>query len=466
MKVDRLLFARIEAWIVLLLLMFGALAALGFGALVKHVGSGGEKTGALGRFAYRVADLPIQAAAILTGTARQQDFVSATRASAKPLELYRTVDGVNGAALDRLPIYWTSGAELQPIAMMFRLNEAADEQLLILDGKRRVVRHFPITAGSLSGRYPPLVGNSAPVMLDDGSVIVFSSGSDGLYRKDLCGKVIWSTPGLYNHSYSVADGKIGILGLPKTSIAESERGELKWNHSEIVNIIDVATGRIERSIRLDEIARANAGRLDPFSWRLWQNNVDGNGVLKDDLLHLNKVELLPAAVASQYPGFPAGSLLLSSRNFNLLVIVHPQTLQILWHSQGYTEGQHDPEFVGGGRILVFNNGLATNSAVPDSPANFSSIRSYDFAQRQWSEVYNAAPAHGFSGHSGELDIAADGTLLLDLTVQGRYLEVSPAGEVLSDFINVRDKDHVYWTKHAQYLTPAQFEIARTISCAS
>ena len=466
-SLEKIVFAKIELWIVLLLVLCGAVVTVGFGAVVKHVGSGGEKAGAMGEFAYRVADVPIEFAALLSGKGRQQDYVSARVITAMPIEQYRQIEGVSGPGLDRLPIYWTSGAtNLPPVAMTFRLNETQDEHLLILDGARKVVRHFPVSAGSLSGEFDPLIGVSASVMLDDTSIVVFANGSDGLYRKDLCGNVLWTAPGLYHHSYSVADGKIGILGLPNAKITAQDRGDLKWNHSEVINIFDAATGKLERSVRLDEIVRANAGRLDPFSWRLWQNNVNEHGVLHEDLIHLNKIELLPAAMADKYPGFPPGAWLLSSRNFNLLVVVHPQTLQILWHSQGHTEGQHDPEFDGTGRVLVFNNGMATNSTDPLSPANFSSIRSYDFARDQWAELYNAAGAKGFTGHSGEMDFAADGTLLMEMTVQGRYLEVSASGAVLSDFINLRDKNSVYWTKHAEYLTAEQFEKVRSLSCAS
>jgi hypothetical protein len=464
-RLESLLFARVEAWILILVVLLGLVFALGLAALVRHVAVGGESAGALGEFAFRLADIPAQAMAIATGKSRQRDFVEKHVTTARPRSQYATVAGVRGPTLDRLPIYWTSGAtNLQPVAMMFRLNDAQDEHLLILDGARNVVRDFPVSAGSLSGRYAPLVGNSAPLMLDDGSIIVFSNGSDGLYRKDLCGHVIWSIPGLYNHSFSVADGKIGILGLPRADITDEDRGELTWNHSEIINIIDAASGKLERSVRLDEIARANAGRLDPFSWRLWQSKVNEHGVLKEDLIHLNKVEILPADMSAEYPGFPAGAWMISSRHFNLVAVVDPRTLEILWYSQGHTQGQHDPEFAGRGRVLVFNNGLSTNSPDPDSPLNFSSVRLLDFARQQWSEVYNARDVKGYSSHSGELDFTSDGTLMLNLTTQGRYLEVSPGGEVLSEFVNVRGADEVYWTKHAQYLSAKQLEIARSISC--
>ena len=95
--------------------------------------------------------------------------------------------------------------------------------------------------------------------------------------------MIWALPGLFHHSFSVADGKLGILGLPKADITEEDRGERRrgsdsprWNHSEIINIVDVETGMIERSVSLDAIARANAGVRDPFAWALWRDRLNAN----------------------------------------------------------------------------------------------------------------------------------------------------------------------------------------------
>ena len=48
-----------------------------------------------------------------------------------------------------------------------------------------------------------------------------------------------------------------------------------------------------------------------------------------------------------------------------------------------------------------------------------------------------------------MDFTADGYLLLSLTGQGRYVEIGPDGELLSEFVNIRDDTHIYWTKHAQ-----------------
>jgi hypothetical protein len=148
----------------------------------------------------------------------------------------------------------------------------------------------------------------------------------------------------------------------------------------------------------------------------------------------------------------------------LIFVVDPSNLDVLWYSQGNTQAQHDAEFIGNNQMIVFNNSFDGNNPEADHPSNFSSIRMFDFSAREWSEIYNAKPANGFSKTSGEIDFGTDGELMLNLTLQGRYLEVSRTGNVLSEFVNVRDAESIYWTKHAQYLTDQQFQIAKDLSC--
>jgi hypothetical protein len=147
-------------------------------------------------------------------------------------------------------------------------------------------------------------------------------------------------------------------------------------------------------------------------------------------------------------------------------IIDPASLERLWYSQGNTHGQHDPDFIGDNRIIVFNNSMDEYADPKENPVNFSSIKMFDFTSQQWSVAYNAAAVNGYTEHSGEVAFGLDGSMLINLTAQGRYLEVSNSGEVISEFINMRDEKSVYWTKSAQYLTNKQFEIARDVTCQS
>jgi hypothetical protein len=65
--------------------------------------------------------------------------------------------------------------------------------------------------------------------------------------------------------------------------------------------------------------------------------VDANGMRgtqlanKLDLTHLNDVEELDALMAAAFPLFRPGSLLLSLRDYNLVMVADPQAMKIEWH---------------------------------------------------------------------------------------------------------------------------------------
>ena len=463
-----LLFRKVELWVVLLLALITFVGVMLYGALVRQVALGGKEVRFVGKVAYALASVPSNLKDLVLGS--QPDFITySMSASALDRDQYSEITVTGAPSGLHTPVGWinpdaaVSGNSFQPAAMMFRLNKDGDEHVFLFDEQRKVVKNFAVTAGSLSGDYRPLAGNSSPRFLDDGSYIIHSHGSDGLYRKDICGNITWSIPGLFHHTYSIADGKIGILGLPKENISPEDQA--LWNSSDILNIIDVETGTVERSVPLVEIARKNASENDPLSFRFWFSKLNENEVIVGDPVHLNKFEILPDAMADEYPDLPKNAWLLSSRMTNLLFIVDPETLEIVWHTQGHTQGQHDPDFIGDNKIVAFNNSFQDNSILPDDPTNFSSIREFVVGTDEWSTLYSTAAIEGYTSHSGEIDTGPDGQMLLTLTDQGRYAEVSSSGELLAEFINTIDNESVYWVKSAQYLSNDQFNAIRGKSCA-
>ncbi len=373
---------------------------------------------------------------------------------------YERLDAVTGE-WDAKPYIRKSDS---PAAMglalkVWRTQEA--QELLVFDQNRTLVYQRGVNADSLSGRFAALIGTSLR-MLPDGTFIEFPYGGDGLYRKDACGRVLWSHPGLFHHHYSIADGVLAILGLPSAELSDADFE--RWNSSDIINLFDIETGQLLRSIPLIDIVRANLASMDPFLWESWRDLVRDNGVLGEDKVHLNKVELLPAAMADLYPDFPAGSLLLSARNLNLLAVVHPDTLAILWYASGRTQVQHGPLFIGQNRMLVFNNSFDGNDPAAGASANFSSLRSYDFGSAQWHEPINAHAQKGYTFHSGKVEYASDGMAVMELTLQGRFLEFDSAGRVNFELVNAKDKDSAYWALQAQYLSLDQLEMLRDTKC--
>lgn len=76
---------------------------------------------------------------------------------------------------------------------------------------------------------------------------------------------------------------------------------------------------------------------------------------RKDLLHANSVRVLPRALASKFPLFKPGQLLISLRNLDTLMVVDRQSRSIVWACSGIWRAQHDAEFLENGRLLVYDN---------------------------------------------------------------------------------------------------------------
>lgn len=74
-----------------------------------------------------------------------------------------------------------------------------------------------------------------------------------------------------------------------------------------------------------------------------------------DLFHANSVKVLSAARAAKFPLFKAGQILISLRGPSALIMLDPQTRQVVWAARGPWLFQHDAHFLDNGRLLFFDN---------------------------------------------------------------------------------------------------------------
>ena len=79
-------------------------------------------------------------------------------------------------------------------------------------------------------------------------------------------------------------------------------------------------------------------------------------------------------MAPQYPGLAVGAFLVSMRDISTVLVFDPTTKKIKWAIEGRTLRQHDPDFIGGGWISVFDN----NSDETPGGENFGGSRMVAF----------------------------------------------------------------------------------------
>jgi len=76
---------------------------------------------------------------------------------------------------------------------------------------------------------------------------------------------------------------------------------------------------------------------------------------RKDLLHANSVRVLPPSLASKFPLFKPGQVLISLRNLSTLVVVDWHSRSVVWACNGVWRAQHDAEFLKNGRLLLYDN---------------------------------------------------------------------------------------------------------------
>jgi hypothetical protein len=273
------------------------------------------------------------------------------------------------------------------------------------------------------------------VALPDGSV-VFNYDGKGTIKLDRCGVLQWTVPRMNHHAVSRSED--GGFWIPSFRYIDRDSRypaiPPPYLEPTVLKVGPDGAVRQELSI-LDLFFRNDLASL------LFANGLKGialankyeGGTLPNDLVHLNDVDELPASMAQAFPQFRPGSLLLSLRDYNLIMVADPARTSVEWYRVGPWIGQHDPDFLASGRISVLDNnndGTDTGSLLGgsriieiDPSTNKSTVRYGDLpGQRLYTDIM------GQHQHLG-------GNLLIAETRAGRVLEVTDQGEVVWEFIN-------------------------------
>lgn len=279
------------------------------------------------------------------------------------------------------------------------------------------------------------------LVLPDGSV-VFNFEGFGTAKLDRCGGVVWRLPLRTHHSIDPSgDGGFWIPGGTMVR-SESPFPLLRPPYSSESILKVSADGKVVDEISVLDVLFANG--LGPY---LFANGMPGvrlvvsDGFGGADLTHLNDVEELTPALARGFPQFRAGDLLLSLRNLNMVVVLDPASRKVKWHQTGPWIKQHDPDFVAGGRISVFNNN--DDGTPTGSISGGSQIVEIDPASRRTAIRYGGTPEqHWFSFRRGKQQYLPNGNVLITDSESGRIIEVTQKGDVVWEYVNRYDEKYV------------------------
>ena len=267
----------------------------------------------------------------------------------------------------------------------------------------------------------------------NGDLLVVYHGEDqtpygyGLAKIDKDSKLIWSYLGHVHHDVSIGeDGRIYVVtqrirtepaaALPELTVPMIE---------DLVVVLSPSGEELEKVSVVDALARSPyRSVLDRF-----QPNSKG------DHLHANDVDPVGKATAAALPFAKEGQVLVSLRNLDALALIDLDLGEVVWLSQGSWRRQHDPDFVDGGRVLLFDN-LGDLAA-----GGHSRVLELDPATQAITWQYQTHDGEMlFSPWGANQQRLPNGNVLITETVRGRLLEVTRAGEVVWEYFNpARDR---------------------------
>jgi hypothetical protein len=434
MLMPRLLFARIEAWVVLALLLVGMLGVILFGAVLLEEERGNHRFGAAGTAAKTMAEIPRTVEALLQAEDRMVVYREVRFDDPPGWSFPETATGTG------LSGYWLMSrfdpAERRSIIEMVRLSDAKvmhvwrpDPDSLLADARRtsQVAHVGNWTTGTF--RY------FAPYLMPGGDLIVKDSASP-LVRIDACARKVWMQDQTTFHHSTEADGTGGFW-IP-SHIEPSQIPHVTPTFADDALAHVAADGTI-----LDEISVAGILMRHGLQHIVFQPQVTN-----DDPLHLNDIE----PVLTDGPYWKKGDLFLSLRHPAMVMLYRPSTDEILWMKQGPWMAQHDVDILDDHRISVFDNRAyfrgefgrvdgTSDIAVYDYPTDAVSRPHHDALAAENTKVL-------FEGLYTRLP---EGAYVLEDQTAGVVLVFAEDGRKLAQFVNRPDDGKVYQIGWGRYV---------------
>lgn len=244
----------------------------------------------------------------------------------------------------------------------------------------------------------------------------------GLAKLDKNSNLLWSYSGTVHHDVDIGeDGRIYALTHD-------------YVHTPIPGLPRVKPPYLDDRIVIlgpDGTELQSIGIIDAFIGSPYQDML---GTLPrssiGDYLHTNAINVIEAAAADAVPFAKAGDILVSLRDTRTLAVIDPQTAKVVWARRGDWVGQHDPDILENGNMLIFDNmgrlGPGGGSRVVEfNPLTNKTVWQYNgTAKRPFFSALRSAQQR--------LD---NGNTLITESDRGRLLEITADGEIVWEYVN-------------------------------
>lgn len=244
----------------------------------------------------------------------------------------------------------------------------------------------------------------------------------GLVKVDRDSNVLWSYSGRTHHDLDIAeDGRIYTLIHEMRRKTFDGFPQLTAPRLDDFVVVLSPDGREEKRVSiLDALVNSDYARL--LDRVVWFN--------QNDFIHTNNIDVIDAAAAEVLPFAKEGQVLLSFRDLDTIAVLDLDQEKIVWALRGGWMGQHDPDVLADGRILLFDNlgnyGDGGRSRVIEvDPLTGAELWRYAGSRQEPFESEVRAAQQRLP----------NGNTLITESTGGRLLEVTREGRIVWEFIN-------------------------------
>ena len=245
----------------------------------------------------------------------------------------------------------------------------------------------------------------------------------GVVKLDRDSEVVWSYLGHAHHDIDIGpDGRIYVL--THEVVDEPLEGFDNLASPRVDDFLVVLSPDGEELQKISLIHPIAASE-----YRHLLHGVSSYAVA--DPLHTNTVDVITEETARNFAFGTAGQILLSFRELGAIGVLDLDSEELVFALQGYWLGQHDPDILPNGNLLLFDN--VGNFEKPEGRS-----RVIEFDPKTMAIVWQYA---GTAQSPLESKIRADqqrlanGNTLITESNGGRILEVTPEGEIVWQFVN-------------------------------
>ena len=266
------------------------------------------------------------------------------------------------------------------------------------------------------------------VLMNDGSLI-FNYENLGMVRINACGEVMWRLPRFTHHSI-FRDSDTGILWVC-SEIYHEKRSEKYPNYippfteSTVLQVTE--NGKVLDELSILDLLHDN--NLEGLMYLGTLENYDTR--ISGDLMHLNDVEPFPAGINEGF--FNRGDVMVSLRNINTIVVYDDSTKNVKNVTIGSFVRQHDPDFIDGNTISIFDN----HNTGSHQKGKQSRILIKEFDKDSTYTFYSGSEKSPFNTNIlGKHQWLKNGHVLITEAKKGRAFEVDDKGTIFWQYNNL------------------------------